>query len=284
MVAKRRRRCPQEHGWASQRAAAGRGGPGGADAGCAFVTVSASSASVRLPVSGASVQCPRVPVHATGVQCPVRTSERPGVRCGRLSVQVSGVQCPVSSVASGVHAFRVRCVRPGGRGGRRGGRQPRGWDGRGRRGRPPCPRPARRLPESAPGDRGWRRPCWASGGVGLDLAVVVGGGWAVARSTACRPGGVGCARESPVVGELGWAARWRPRSVVIVEAPGPGRLVATSLPARTATCARGRSAAATCSERRRLDAGDALTCEVGVEVRGFEPLASSVRETIRVIA
>jgi hypothetical protein len=73
------RPCPQEHGWASQRAAAGRSSPGGADAGRALVTGSTSSARVRCPVSGASVQCPRVPVHATAVQCPMRTSERPGV-------------------------------------------------------------------------------------------------------------------------------------------------------------------------------------------------------------
>jgi hypothetical protein len=109
------RRCPQEHGWASQRAAAGRSSPGGADAGRALVTGSTSSARVRCPVSGASVQCPRV--HA----CP---STRPlsSVRCGHLSVQASGVRCgrPVSICS------RVRCVRPGGHGGRRWGRQPRG--------------------------------------------------------------------------------------------------------------------------------------------------------------
>ena len=37
-----------------------------------------------------------------------------------------------------------------------------------------------RLPESEPDARSWRRPCWANGGIGLDLAVVEGG-WAVAR-------------------------------------------------------------------------------------------------------
>jgi hypothetical protein len=52
----------------------------GPDAGRADVTLSASSASVRRPVSGASDQCPRLAVHATGVQCPVRASERPRVR------------------------------------------------------------------------------------------------------------------------------------------------------------------------------------------------------------
>src|SRR5215218_8486230 len=87
----RRRRRPQEHGWASQRAVARRGGPGGPDAGRAVVSLSASSASVQCPVSGASVQCPRFPVPATGVQSPV-PSERPGVRC-----------CPGSGVG-------VRCL------------------------------------------------------------------------------------------------------------------------------------------------------------------------------
>jgi hypothetical protein len=104
------RRCPQEYGWAFHRAAAGRSGPGGADAGA-------------VPSS----PCPR-PRPASGVQCPVRASSvhacsstRPlsSVRCGHLSVQASGVQCgrPVSIRS------RVRCVGPEGRGGRRWGRQ-----------------------------------------------------------------------------------------------------------------------------------------------------------------
>jgi hypothetical protein len=82
--------------WASQRAVARRGGPGGPAAGRAFVTLSVSSASVRRPVSGASDQCPRVPVQACLSRRPVSS-----VRCGRLSVQVSAVRCPVS----GVRAF-----------------------------------------------------------------------------------------------------------------------------------------------------------------------------------
>ena len=45
-------------------------------------------------------------------------------------------------------------------------------------------------------------------------------------------------------------------------AGSPGRLVAASLLGWTATCACGRGAAAAGSERRLLDAGDALTCEV----------------------
>jgi hypothetical protein len=143
MVAKRRRRCPQEHGGVAQRAPAGHGGPGGAEAGRAFVSVSVSSASVRSPVSGAGVQH-----HAC-----LSTRPLSGVRRGRLSVQMSGVQrgCPVS-VGS-----RVHCVRPGGCGGVAVGRQPHGWDGRRRRSRLPCPRPVRRLPGSEPGGRGWRR-------------------------------------------------------------------------------------------------------------------------------
>jgi hypothetical protein len=117
------RRCPREHGWASHRAAAGRSSPGGADAGRALVTVSTSSAGVRCPVSGASVQCPRVPVHATAVQCPMRTSERPGVR---RPVWTSGVHpfprplCPTGRpwrAAVGQAAARRR-VGPGRRRGR----------------------------------------------------------------------------------------------------------------------------------------------------------------------
>ena len=44
---------------------------------------------------------------------------------------------------------------------------------------------------------------------------------------------------------------------------------------------RGPSAAPACGERRLLDAGGALTCRFWVEVRGFEPLASSVRVRTR---
>src|SRR5215212_5531334 len=94
----RRRRRPQEHGWASQRAVARRGGPGGPDAGRAFVTLSASSASVRCPVS--SVRCP---VRATSVHACLSTGPLSSVRCGRLSVQVSAVRRPLS--ASGVCAL-----------------------------------------------------------------------------------------------------------------------------------------------------------------------------------
>jgi hypothetical protein len=93
----RRRRRPQEHGWASQRAVARRGGPGGPDAGRGFVSLSTSSASVQCPVSGASS------VHAWLSIRPVS-----GVRCGRLSVQVSAVRRPL--LVSGVCALpRALC-------------------------------------------------------------------------------------------------------------------------------------------------------------------------------
>jgi hypothetical protein len=156
----------------------------------------APSSPVRVlgqrPVSG--VRCP---VRATSVHACLSTGPVSSVRCGRLSVQVSAVRrlsVQVSAVRrplSGVRCGRPVCALP----------RPlcpaevRSWsaavgqaavrlDGRGRRGRPLRPCPARRLPESAPGARSWRRRCWASRGVGLDLAVVVGGGWAVAGSTA----------------------------------------------------------------------------------------------------
>src|SRR5215207_9929264 len=81
-AAERRRRRPQEHGWASQRAVARRGGPGGPDAGRAFVTLSTSSASVQCPVS--SVRCP---VRASSVHACLSQRRVSGVRC-HPSVQV----------------------------------------------------------------------------------------------------------------------------------------------------------------------------------------------------
>ena len=119
-------------------------------------TLSTSSASIQCPVS--SVRCP---VRATSVHACLSTGPVSSVRCGRLSVQVSAVRRPLSGV-------RCLCVVASAVSGRsevleRGvGRQPYGWDGRGRRGRPLRPCPARRLPESEPGARSWRRRCWAS--------------------------------------------------------------------------------------------------------------------------
>jgi hypothetical protein len=103
---------------------------------------------------------------------------------------------------------------------------------------PRCPRPARRLPESEPGAGSWRRPSWASGGVELDLVVIVGGGWAAARldtwptrrSRSCariaRRGSRSARRGSPTcyrlrAGRQGQDRRARGR-------PCPGRWVACS--------------------------------------------------------
>jgi hypothetical protein len=159
-----------------------------------LVSVSTSSASGRRPASGADVQSPRVSVHTTGVQSPVRASERPSVRA-------SGVRRPVSAGGRPVSVrSRVRCVRPGEVVEAAVGRQPRGWDGRGRRTR-------RRVHDRLVGTGGWRlrRPCWTKGGVGLDSAVVVGGGGAVRGRPRGRPGWAACARGSPrLVGSRGW--------------------------------------------------------------------------------
>jgi len=79
---------------------------------------------------------------------------------------------------------------------------------------------------------------------GLDLAVLPyprtarPSAWAIVASS---PGPSGVAST----GGSGW--RRQLRSVVIVWGLGPSRLVAESLPSWTATCSRGRSAAATCS-------------------------------------
>jgi hypothetical protein len=74
-AAERRRRRPQEHGWASQRAVARRGGPGGPDAGRAVVT------------------CPR-PRPASGVRCPVRaTSIHACLSTGPCPASGAGVRC-----------------------------------------------------------------------------------------------------------------------------------------------------------------------------------------------
>jgi hypothetical protein len=247
MVAKRRRRCPQDR-W---------GGPAHAcrawwprRCGCRPCLRQRVGVLGQRPESSVWCGCPasRVPVHAAAVRCPVRASERPGVRCPAWVSSVRGFPrplCPTGRLWRG-----------------RWGRQPHGWDGR--RGRRPCPRPVRRLPGSEPGGRGWRRPCWASGGVGLDFAVVVGAGrgsgWVDRVGDRDGLDGRG---DRPLVASRGCAAKRRLRCVVIVCGSGPGRLVAASLLGWAATCACGRGAAAECSERRRLDAGDALTCGFG---------------------
>ena len=133
----------------------------------------------QRPVS--SVRCP---VRATSVHACLSTGPVSSVRCGRLSIQVSAVRCGRPVWTSGVCALPRPLCPAEVRSWSATVGQPYGWDGRGRRGRPLRPGPARRLPESAPRARSWRRRCWASRGVGVDLAVVVGGGWAVASSTA----------------------------------------------------------------------------------------------------
>ena len=150
MVAKRRRRCPQDTvGWPSAR-------PLGVVARrCGRRPCLCPRVLVLGQRPASSVRCERPSsVHACLFTRPVSS-----VRCGRLSVQVPGVRCLVSAVRcpcvpASALSDRNEVVEGGG-----GGRQPPGWDGRGRRGRRPWTRPARRLPESEPGDRGWRRQC-----------------------------------------------------------------------------------------------------------------------------
>ena len=145
--------------------------------------------SIRRPVSDVSIQCPRM--RCPRDRCPVWASRRPGVRCpvcvrrpasdvrcpvGRPGIWTSGVRypsVPASAVSEPSEFVKRRC-----------GEQPHGEDGRVGVVARTVSTTGCRLPESEPGARSWRRPCWASGGIGLDLAVVVEGGWAVARSAA----------------------------------------------------------------------------------------------------
>jgi hypothetical protein len=200
-------------------------------------------------------------VSGAGVQHHACLSTRPlsGVRCGRLSVQMSGVRC--SAWVSGVRGF-PRPLCPARRLWRGGGRQAAAWLG--------WPASAwspdlSTASSSAARVGTWRsrlaQVCWVSGGVGLGLAS-----WEVVGQWLGRPRGrqdwLDGRGDRPLVVSRGCAARRRLRCVVIVCGPGPSRLVATSLLGWTATCACGRGAAGTCSERRLLDAGDALTCRL----------------------
>jgi hypothetical protein len=143
----------------------------------------------QCPVSG--VRCPvsgvRCPVRAISVHACLSTGPLSSVRCGRLSVQVSAVRRPVS--ASGVCALpRALCpaeVRS----------WSAAWAGRRMAGMAGVGVVARCVHARLvvcmswePGARSWRRRCWASRGVGLDLAVVVGGGWAWPARPRGRPG------------------------------------------------------------------------------------------------
>jgi hypothetical protein len=253
---RRSRRCPQEHGWAPQPAVAGPGGRGGAGAGRAFVI--ASSASVRRPVSGASISASSVRCERPASTCacpggrsPVSgASERPGVRR-------PAVRCP-SGRPTSMRSRVPPC--PTGMWGRRrrAGSRMAGMAGVGVVARRihdrlvVCPSRARssRPAQVVLDQRRWRL------GLGRRRVRWLGTGEADQKRLDAR-------EERPLVRGLGCAARRRLRSVVIVCGPGPGRLAAASLPGCTATCGCGRGAAATCSERRPLEAGDALTCEVG---------------------
>ena len=153
MVAERRRRClPQEHGSASSEPSARRGGP---DVGMPVVAWSPCphprSASTR-PVSGVRASGAQVSVSG----CPaVRVSGCPASMSARsASPSASIVSAPVTSWSASV---RRAATRPGGAGSVRPGRSANGSGGCPSQGRP----------------RSRRRPCWASGDVGLDLVVIV---------------------------------------------------------------------------------------------------------------
>ena len=209
------------------------------------------------------------PVHASGVQRPLRASSvhaclstRPvsGVRCGRLNVQVSGVRCPVCPVS--VRA-RVRRVRPGGRRGRRWvGSRMAGMAGVGVVACGVHDRlvvcPGRNLTVEAGAGRAG--PAEASAWVDLATAHHL----PRPRPSPAWPTRMGRMRARIA---LRWGSRVRSEVATTLRGhrggPGPSRLVAASLPGWTATCACGRAAAASWSERRLLDANDALTCEYG---------------------
>ena len=192
-------------GWPSGRA--GHGGPGGADAGRAFVGVPRSSASVRSPLSGADVQ------HHTclstrplsGVRCPVWVSGRPDVRCPVSSV---GVRCPwvSASTVSGrevVERWRWADSRMAGMAGV--GLVACGVHGQFVVG------PGRSLAvEPGAGRAG---PAEGSAWTWPSSWAVVGSWLGRARG---RPGLAGCAGGSPIGGEPGCAARQRLPCVVIV--------------------------------------------------------------------
>ena len=236
-----------------QHAVARRGGPGGPVAGRAFVSLSTSSASVRCPVSGASDQCPHLPVHGTDVQCPVRASERPGVRCPAPGV---GVRC-LCVAASAVSGRSEVLERGGGAGSRTAGMAGVGVVACGVHDRlVVCP--GRNLTVEAGAGRAG--PAEASAWVDLATAHHL----PRPRPSPAWPTRMGRMRARIA---LRWGSRVRSEVATTLRGhrggPGPSRLVAASLPGWTATCACGRAAAASWSERRLLDANDALTCEYG---------------------
>jgi hypothetical protein len=197
MVAKRRWRCPQEQVWWPARGR-WRGDPGGVP------PVPSSPCPRPRPASGVPG-----PVQASSVHACPSTRPLSSVRCGHLSLQVSGVRVRCPAWASGVRGFRCPLCPTGVRSWRAAVEHAAAWLGwPGRRRRPPCPRPACRLPESESGDRGWRRPA----GPAEASAWTWASSWEVIRQWPARLRGraglAGCARGSPVGGEPGCAARY----------------------------------------------------------------------------
>jgi hypothetical protein len=133
---------------------------------------------VRMPAAPSS-PCPRprhrpvssvrYPVRATSVHACLSTGPLSSVRCGRLSVQVSGVGVRCLCVAASAVSSQSEVLERGGGAGSR----MAGMAGVGVVARCVHVRLVVCLSRE-PRARSWRRRCWASRGVGLDLAVVVG--------------------------------------------------------------------------------------------------------------
>jgi hypothetical protein len=164
---------------------------------------------VRTPATVPSSPCqgPRLGVRrlVSGASVHACLSTRPasGVRCGRLRVQVSSVRrrCPVGvrcpCVSASMVSDRIGVVE-------RGAGQAAVWLGWPGSAWEPVVYTTGSLSAQV---RAWRselaQAVLASGGVGLALAVVVGGGWPWRRRPRGRPGEAECARGSPVGREPG---------------------------------------------------------------------------------
>jgi hypothetical protein len=119
MVAERRMRCPpQEHGSASNRPSARRGGPAVRIPAVPWSPCLHPRSASKCPVSGVSVQCPRRAMSTR----PVSVSGRPGVRvwtfgvprrCPRVPRR--RLRCP-HWVTSWSASARRAATRPGGPG------------------------------------------------------------------------------------------------------------------------------------------------------------------------
>jgi hypothetical protein len=156
MVAKRPRRCLQQHRWVARARLLGLVAqevwtPAVPSSACPHP----SSVRCGRPVSPRV--CPRCP--RDSVHCPVRASERPGVLRPVSAVAVRCPRVPASAVSD-----RGEVVEGGGGAGSRMG----GMAGVG------VPPAVSTAGSSNRGSR-LRRPRWARGGVGVDSAVVVGG-------------------------------------------------------------------------------------------------------------